>query len=159
MERFTPNTAPPTIDIQHRGSSGLWQTGYSWLSEIVEKGVLPACHEAGIPANADVNTPDGSLGATRSQTFIDLNGQRSSLATAYLSFSVLQRPNLYVASHARATRLLFDRLSAKEHTVIGVEFQNSGDGHLFQVHAQREVILCEGAINTPHSFVEWHWRR
>jgi choline dehydrogenase-like flavoprotein len=42
---------------------------------------------------------------------------------------------------------------AKEPTVIGVEFQNSGDGHLFQVHARREVILCEGAINTPQTLL------
>ena len=153
MEMFTPNSARPAIDIQHRGTSGEWQTGYSWLSEIVEKGFLPACQEAGIPANADVNTPDGSLGATRFQTFIDSKGQRSSLATTYLSSEVLQRPNLYVACHARVTRLLFDILSAKEPTAIGVELQSSRGADIFQVHARREVILCGGTVNTPQTLI------
>lgn len=84
MENFTPNPARPAIDIRNRGSSGEWRTGYTWLSEIVDKGFLPACQEAGIPAVADVNTPDGSLGATRFQTFIDPKGQRSSFATAQI---------------------------------------------------------------------------
>ena len=89
MEKFTPNSARPTIDVEHRGSSGYWQTGYSWLSEIVDKGFVPACEEAGIPGNANVNSRAGSLGVTRFQSFIDPKGQRSSLATAYLSPSVL----------------------------------------------------------------------
>lgn len=59
MENFTPNPARPRIDIQHRGRDGPWQTGYSHLSEIAEKGFLPACNEVGIPPNPDINTPNG----------------------------------------------------------------------------------------------------
>lgn len=153
MERFTPNPARPAIDVQNRGSSGVWETGYSWLSEIVEQGFLPACQDAGIPASADVNTTNGSLGAARVQTSIDPKGQRSSFATAYLTPDVLQRPNLYVACHAHVTRVLFDRLSTKDPTAIGVEFQVSRGGSRFQVHARREVILCGGAVNTPQTLL------
>lgn len=70
METFTPNPARLAINLQHRGNSGPWQTGYSWLSEISEEGFLPASEEAGISNNPDVNTPAGSLGATRFQTCI-----------------------------------------------------------------------------------------
>lgn len=153
MERFTPNQARPAIDLQHRGTSGQWHTGYSYLSKIVEEGFLPACQDAGIRANVDVNTPNGTLGVTRFQTFIDAKGQRSSFATAFLSPEVMQRPNLYVACGARVSRLLFDRLSSKDPAVIGAEFQTSRGGDRFQVHARREVILCGGAVNTPQTLL------
>ncbi|KAF7181177.1 hypothetical protein CNMCM7691_000306 [Aspergillus felis] len=153
MERFTSHPGRPAIDPEHRGTLGQWHTGYSWLSEIVEKGFLPACHDAQIPAIADVNTCQGSLGVTRFQTFIDPKGQRSSLATAFLTPEVLARPNLYVACNSRVTRVLFDLISTKEPTAIGVEFQTSRDGERFQVHARREVLLCGGAINTPQTLL------
>lgn len=153
MEKFTPNLTRPAIDVRHRGSAGDWQTGYSWLSEIIDKGFVPACQDTGIPLSADVNTSDGNLGVTRFQTFIDSKGQRSSLATAFLPPSVLQRPNLYVACHAHVTRILFDRLTTNQPTAIGVEFQTKQKGSLFQVHARKEVILCGGAINTPQTLL------
>ncbi|KAJ5820583.1 hypothetical protein N7474_006174 [Penicillium riverlandense] len=153
MERFTANPARPAIDTQHHGSFGKWETGYSSLTGIVEEGFLSACQDANIPAIADVNTPQGTLGSTRFQTFIDPKGQRSSLATAFLSPDVLQRPNLYVACHARVTRVLFDRLTTKEPTAIGVEFQTQRGGKRFQVHARREVLLCGGAVNTPQTLL------
>ena len=153
MERFTPHRTRPAIDLQHRGSSGQWHTGYSYLSKIVEEGFLPACHDAGIPAIEDVNTPGGTLGVTRFQTFIDAKGQRSSFATAYLSPEVMQRSNLYVACGARVTKLLFDRLNSKAPAVIGAEFQTSRGGDRFQVHARKEVILCGGAVNTPQTLL------
>ncbi|KAL1880412.1 hypothetical protein Plec18167_003816 [Paecilomyces lecythidis] len=153
MEKFTPNPARPVIDSQYRGADGKWHTGYSWLSEISDKGFVAACEEAGIPANPDVNTARGSLGVTRFQTFIDSKGQRSSMATAFLSPEVLRRSNLYVACHAQVTRVLFDTLSAEEPTAIGVELQTSRGGPRYEVHAKREVILCGGSINTPQTLL------
>ncbi|CEJ58893.1 Putative Choline dehydrogenase and related flavoproteins [Penicillium brasilianum] len=153
MERFTPHPGRPAIDPQHRGSTGQWHTGYSWLTEIVEKGFLPACHDVQIPAIEDVNTHQGGLGVTRFQTFIDTKGQRSSLATAFLTPEVLARPNLYVACNVRVTRVLFDQLTTKEPTAIGVEFQTSRGGERFEVHARREVILSGGAVNTPQTLL------
>ncbi|CAI7574060.1 unnamed protein product [Penicillium pancosmium] len=153
MERFTPNPNRPAIDSQHRGTSGKWQTGYSWLSEIVEKGFIPGCLDAKIPAIADVNTHQGTLGVTRFQTFVDPKGQRSSLATAFLTPEVLARPNLYVACKARVTRILFDTITSKNPTAIGVEFQTSQGGERFQVHARNEVILSGGAVNTPQTLL------
>ncbi|KAJ5218101.1 uncharacterized protein N7498_000200 [Penicillium cinerascens] len=153
MEKFTPNLTRPAIDVKHRGSTGDWHTGYSWLSEIMDKGFLPACQDAGIPLSADVNTSDGSLGVTRFQTFIDSKGQRSSLATAFLTPDVLQRPNLYVACHSHVTRILFDRLTTNQPTAIGVEFQTKQKGILFEVHARKEVILSAGSINTPQTLL------
>ncbi|KAF5858087.1 hypothetical protein ETB97_004895 [Aspergillus alliaceus] len=149
MERFTSNPQLPTIDTRYRGTTGDWQTGHSWLSDIGDKGFVAACQEVGIPATADINTPNSSLGVTRLSTFIDPKGQRSSLATAYLPPSVLSRRNLTVACNTQVTRLLIDRLSKSDPIVIGVETQASPGAERFQVHARREVLLCAGAINTP----------
>ena len=149
MENFTINPNRPAINMEHRGKGGDWQTGYSYLSEIVEDGFLPACVEAGIAANEDINTVNGSMGVTRLQSFIDSKGQRSSMATAYLPNSVRQRPNLYVATKAHVTRVLFDTITTDTPTAIGVEFQTKKGGEKYQVHAKREVILASGAINTP----------
>ncbi|KAF7717097.1 Glucose-methanol-choline oxidoreductase [Penicillium ucsense] len=153
MERFTPHPGRPAIDAQHRGSTGQWMTGYSWLSEIVEKGFLPACADAQIPDVADVNTKQGGLGVTRFQTFIDTKGQRSSLATAFFTPDVLARPNLYVACNVRVNRVLFDLITTKEPTAIGVELQTTRGGPRFEVHARREVILSGGTINTPQTLL------
>ncbi|KHN94893.1 Glucose-methanol-choline oxidoreductase [Metarhizium album ARSEF 1941] len=153
VERFTPNSARPAIDAANRGRTGQWHTGYSWLSHIVDDGFIPACDDAGIPPNSDINTADGSLGVTRLMTFIDTKGQRSSLATAFLTPEVLRRPNLYVACGAHVTRVLFDRINNPKPAAIGVEFQVSEGGERYQVHARREVILSAGAVNTPQTLM------
>lgn len=153
MEKFTPHPGRPAIKAENRGNAGVWNTGYSWLSEIGEKGFIPACEAVGIPGNPDVNTKDGTLGVTRFQTFIDPKGQRSSMATAFLTPEVLKRPNLYVACHAQVTRVLFDTLTTKNPTAIGVQLQKGRDGEIFNVHARREVILSSGAINTPQTLL------
>lgn len=150
MENFTANPQRPAISLEHRGKGGPWQTGYSTLAPMVEDGFLPACQEAGIPAIEDVNTAAGTLGVSRFQTFIDPKGQRSSMATAFLTPEVLKRPNLYVAVHAHATRVLYDRMDEnKEPAAIGVEFMTKrGAAERYEVHAKREVILSGGTINT-----------
>ncbi|KAM3473085.1 hypothetical protein MY5147_004974 [Beauveria neobassiana] len=154
MENFTANPQRPPIDLQHRGTGGEWQTGYSHLSPMVEGGFLPACAEAGIPATPDINTEAGTLGVSRFQTFIDSKGERSSMATAFLTPEVLRRPNLYVACHAHVTRVLYDRLdSNKQPCAIGVELMSKRGGERFEVHARREVILSGGAVNTPQTLL------
>ncbi|QIX00308.1 hypothetical protein AMS68_005825 [Peltaster fructicola] len=151
-EKFTPNPNRPAISTEHRGDSGPWLTGYSWLTEIGETGFLGGCEEVGIPNNPDINTPAGTLGCTRFQTFIDSRGQRSSAATAYLPQAVVNRANLYIGIKACVTRVLFDT-SSTEPEAIGVELRDGKDGSLYEVFARREVILCAGTINTPQTLM------
>ena len=58
-EKFTPNPKRPPINSEHRGDTGLWQTGYSWLTEIGEKGFL--LFEATADDLADIDLRDGSV--------------------------------------------------------------------------------------------------
>jgi choline dehydrogenase len=146
-EKFTPNPNRPAIASEHRGDSGVWQTGYSWLTEIGEKGFLGSCEDVGIPYNPDINTPEGTLGATRFQTFIDSRGQRSSAATAYLPANVLKRKNLTVATSSYVRRVIFD-VTQDTPLALGVEFQKERNGTVYEVCARKEVLMCGGTINS-----------
>jgi 4-pyridoxate dehydrogenase len=68
-------------------------------------------------------------------------GRRCSAATAYLR-PALQRPNLTVQVEALATRILISGARAR-----GVEYLHGGA--LYSAHANREVILTGGVINSP----------
>ena len=70
-------------------------------------------------------------------------GRRCSAATAYLTAEVRARPNLTIVTEAQARRVLFDgtRAAGVEYDVRGVRKEAA---------ARREVVLCAGAIGTPH---------
>ncbi|MEU9454764.1 GMC family oxidoreductase N-terminal domain-containing protein [Streptomyces sp. NPDC048277] len=75
------------------------------------------------------------------QTNRDDAGQRCSAADAYLR-PALGRPNLTVLTGARTTRLLLDGTR-----VTGVEYVR--DGAPERLRADREVIVCAGAFESP----------
>ncbi|HJZ49998.1 MAG TPA: choline dehydrogenase [Roseiflexaceae bacterium] len=100
---------------------------------------VDAARELGFPINDDFNAPEqegfGFYQVTQRQ------GRRWSAADAFLK-PAMQRPNLSVATHAQATRLLFEGQRA-----VGVAYVQHGEAR--QARASREVILCGGAINSP----------
>jgi choline dehydrogenase len=100
---------------------------------------VEAIKEIGLPLNNDFNGEE-----QEGFGFFQLtmkNGQRWSTASAFLK-PALDRPNLTVIPFAHATRLLFEG-----RRVVGVAYLH--DGQLFEVRADREVVLCGGAINSP----------
>lgn len=70
-----------------------------------------------------------------------LEGRRHSAAAAFL-LPILARPNLEVRSNAQATRLV---LSGRR--VVGVDYRRQGASET--ARAEREVILCGGAVESP----------
>ena len=70
------------------------------------------------------------------------NGERYSSAAAYLH-PVINRPNLTVITDALATKILLENKKA-----TGIRYFK--DGKEQDVLASTEVVLCGGAINTPH---------
>nr|WKF60629.1 Alcohol dehydrogenase [acceptor] [Paraburkholderia busanensis] len=103
------------------------------------KAWLKACQQAGLPYNEDFNSGDPAGCGLYQITARD--GRRSSSAVAYLH-PVEGRSNLTVRTGVRVTRILIERGRA-----VGVEYVEKGK--LKQLRAQREVILCAGAINSP----------
>jgi choline dehydrogenase len=70
-----------------------------------------------------------------------LDGRRHSTAAAFLA-PALQRPNVEVRSPVDATRVLLHGPR-----VVGVEYVRGNRREV--VRAQREVVVCAGAIGTP----------
>jgi choline dehydrogenase len=101
---------------------------------------LGACEELGHPISSDLNGAEPE-GVSRYELSA-VDGMRQSVADAYLR-PVLDRPNLTVITNAPVTRLLFTGSRC-----TGVAYLEDGN-HPQTVRAEREVILCAGAIGTP----------
>jgi len=95
--------------------------------------------ELGWSRNADTNGASQEGFGTFQSTIRD--GRRHSTAVGYLH-PVMSRPNLTVWTDTLATRVLFEGTRA-----VGVAFLKEGSQQ--QVHAQKEVILSGGTINSP----------
>ncbi|MDD5479247.1 choline dehydrogenase [Rhodoferax sp.] len=105
------------------------------LSELfVQAGV-----QAGYPRNPDFN--GACQEGVGHYQVTHKNGERYSAAKAYVT-PHLQRPNLQVFTGALTTRILL-----KKNRAVGVEFEHQGQTK--QLHCQREVLLCAGAIQSP----------
>ncbi len=101
---------------------------------------LRACQEAGIPYNPDFNSGK-QAGCGLYQVTIR-NGRRCSAATAYLK-PAARRPNLTVRTGHQVTRILIEK-----GRTVGIEYIENG--RKTQMRADREVIVCAGAIGSPH---------
>lgn len=119
------------------------QGGPLWVSELphdpLSDAFIAAAARAGIKTTADFNGGDNSgAGYFRMNTH---RGQRMSTERAYLR-EAMKRPNLKVISGAQITQVLMQDQRAQ-----GVAWVKDGNAH--QLHANNEVVLCAGAIQSP----------
>ena len=138
-------------------------TGWSWddvepvfarsargafpLAELPDRHVLAEAfvHSAravGIPLATDLNgeANDGVGFVPVSQR----RGRRFSVLDGYYA-PARRRPNLTVVTGALVTRVLVEGGRA-----VGVEYRASKGGQPDEARAAREVVVCAGAIGTPH---------
>ncbi len=119
--------------------------GPLWVSDVPDhhpicEAFIKACNELGFPRNDDFNgAKQDGVGYHQTTT---RNGKRCSTNVGYLR-PARARPNLRVITGALAERVLLEGRRA-----VGVAYTQ--DGLHFTVRARREVILCGGAINSPH---------
>lgn len=105
---------------------------------------VEAGQQAGLPLNRDFN------GA--SQEGVGLNqwsaqgGLRCSTARNYLSDEVRRNGNLTVMTRSKVSRLLTHESQPTK--VVGIQLVGGKE-----VHADREVILCGGAVNSPQTLM------
>ncbi|MDQ6811736.1 MAG: FAD-dependent oxidoreductase [Actinomycetota bacterium] len=102
--------------------------------------LLQASAAAGIPRIADYNGPEQD-GVSMFQV-TQRNGKRFSTADAYLR-PALGRPNLEVRTRATVLGVEFEGERA-----VGVRLRKGRTGEVV-ARAEREVLLCAGAINSP----------
>ncbi|HEX3609909.1 MAG TPA: GMC family oxidoreductase N-terminal domain-containing protein [Solirubrobacterales bacterium] len=100
----------------------------------VEAGV-----EAGLARNGDFNG-EAQDGVGMYQV-TQRGGMRASAAVSYLH-PASERPNLTVMPHMHVNRVLFEGTRA-----VGVEASRLGEAQ--ELRAEREVLLCGGAYNSP----------
>lgn len=100
---------------------------------------IAACRELGYPATDDFNGPRMEGAGWHHVNIRD--GKRWSAREGYL-LPALARPNVTLSTSARATRLLFEGSRC-----VGVEY--SQNGALQTARADREVLVCAGAIESP----------
>ncbi len=104
------------------------------------KAFVKAGMQAGHHRNHDFNG-EHQLGVGLTQV-TQKNGERCSTAKGYLTPN-LDRPNLTVITKAHTTRILM-----RGNRAVGVEYRDAS-GATQQVHADREVLLCAGALQSP----------
>ena len=119
------------------------QGGPLWVSELphdpLSDAFIAAAARSGIKTTADFNGGDNSgAGYFRMNTH---RGQRMSTERAYLR-EAMNRPNLKVISGAQIAQVLIEGQRAQ-----GVAWVK--DGNVHQLHANNEVVLCAGAIQSP----------
>ena len=95
--------------------------------------------EAGLQRNDDFNGQ--SQEGVGFYQLTQKNGARHSVADAYLR-PALARPNLHVRTGALVSRIVFERERA-----TGLEYVERG--RQLHARAEREILLCGGAINSP----------
>jgi 4-pyridoxate dehydrogenase len=123
----------------YRGGSGPLTTQYSRYVDPLVDAYFAAGVGAGYPKTDDYNGAQQEGFAVGQSTICD--GRRCSAAVAYLR-PALKRPNLTVRVGALATRVVF-----AGHRAIGVEYLRGTA--IETARAEREVVLCGGAINSP----------
>jgi choline dehydrogenase/4-pyridoxate dehydrogenase len=123
----------------YRGGDGPLATRKSLYEDPLVTAYLEAAVAAGHPYNDDYNAARQD-GFARMQVTIR-NGRRASAAAAYLR-PAMARSNLTVLTNAHATRIVFDGTRA-----TGIEYLAGSQRTI--VHADREVLLAGGSINSP----------
>jgi choline dehydrogenase-like flavoprotein len=123
-----------------RGGSGPIGTEFAKTKDPIYGAWIEAAQAAGMPVSDDYNGKDQE-GFGRGQYTIR-NGYRSSAATAYLK-PARKRRNLAVETGVQAGRVIMRGTRA-----AGVEYMR-GASETVEAAAEREVILCAGAFNTP----------
>jgi len=125
---------------EFHGSGGPLSVSDATYSHPICDAFIDAAIELGFPRNDDFNgARQEGVGYQQTTT---RNGRRCSTAVGYLH-PAAKRPNLQVITRALTERVLFDGKRA-----AGVAFRENGQPRT--VKANREVILCGGAIGSPH---------
>lgn len=125
------DSGPVSVATPKNGNNELFHA-------MVEAGV-----QAGYPRTDDLNGYQQEGFGPMDRT-VTPQGRRSSTARGYLDMAK-GRDNLTIITHAMTNRILFNRNQA-----IGVEyFEGQNTLQPIQVFADREVLLCAGAIASP----------
>jgi len=116
------------------------------LAELPDRNPLTEAFVQAAEAEGIAFNPDLNSGDNEGVGFVPVSqrrGRRFGVARGYLQ-PARRRGNLTVLTDALATSVLLE-----DGRAVGVEYRRA-DGSTAQALARREVVLCAGAIGTPH---------
>ena len=126
-------------DPEFRGIAGPMRLGELPAANSLARAVYQAAVDAGHPESADPNGTEAEGVSWVEQNVVANN--RQSAADAYLA-PALSEPNLTVVTDAYVRQLVMDGTRCR-----GARY--SKDGYSHDIYAEREVIVCAGAIGSP----------
>jgi choline dehydrogenase-like flavoprotein len=126
-------------ESEHRGSGGHIGVQWARTKDPMFTAWIESARMAGLPVTDDYNSSSGE-GFGRAQYSIR-DGKRCSAAVGYLH-PAMKRKNLSVEVRAYVARITMERNRA-----TGVDYEKGGQA--LHANAEREVILCGGAFNSP----------
>ncbi len=138
--RRAQNAAEVNNPDPYRGHDGPLQTTTGRFPSPLFELFLLACEQAGYARSADLNGYRQEAFGKFSMTVA--GGERASAASAYLA-PARRRPNLHVHTSTQALKILFEGQRA-----VGVQVRRAGK--VQELRANKAVILCAGAIHSPH---------
>jgi len=124
---------------EYRGDSGPLRVSTGACANPLHRAFIEAGQQAGYPYTADMNGFQQEGFGPMDMTVH--RGRRWSTAVAYLR-PALAHPGVALRLRALATRVLFEGSRA-----VGVEYLHQG--RVRRARAEREVLLCGGAVNSP----------
>ena len=127
------------------GGSGEWRVEKQRLRWDILDAFSQAAQQAGIPASDDFNSGDNE-----GVGYFEVNqkaGWRWNTAKAFLRPTCYGRPNFEMWTSAQVSRLILQDLPDGSQRCTGAEVW-TGD-EMVTVQAEREVLLCAGAVNSP----------
>jgi choline dehydrogenase len=121
------------------GSGGEWKVARQRLRWDILEAVQEGAREFGIMPRADFNDGDNE-----GSGYFEVNQRRGIRWNAAKGFlrPAMRRPNLRLVTHA-----LTESLILEGRRVVGVRFRQGGQAH--EAHAEGEVLLAAGSINSP----------
>jgi choline dehydrogenase len=137
------------VDLAAHGRDG--PLGVSVRSPVLagSHAFVAAAEAVGIPSG-DYNGRDrgGPAGVSSLFQTTTRDGKRSSTYRAFLEGEAEERPNLIIITRAQVTRVTLDG-AGDAPSATGIEYRSQA-GKTETITASREVILCAGAVGSPH---------
>jgi len=127
------------------GAGGEWRVEKQRLRWDILDAFAEAAVQAGVPHTTDFNR--GSNEGVGYFQVNQKNGWRWNTAKAFLRPTCYGRPNFELWTGAQVSRLLFEKQEDGTQRCTGAEVWNGTE--MATARAEREVILCAGAIGSP----------
>ncbi|KAF8876240.1 GMC oxidoreductase-domain-containing protein [Infundibulicybe gibba] len=154
FKKFENLTMPPPAiaekhgiqpDPEFHGTNGPIRVSFPrWYADLHEP-FMEALGILGVPPNLEPENGH-NIGRYVASTTVDpTTVTRNYSMNAYFEPNK-DRPNLHVLTGAHVTKI---STSSQPGTVVATAVQFQHEGKLFSVKAQREIILCAGALQTP----------